>query len=82
MTTMVDLPFCIFLHYGEGSERQIWGEERRVLGGGDCCQVACGSIENGGCLCRFGNHDVVANCENGWKQQLFYRIKAVFGYGA
>jgi len=31
---------------------------------------------------KFGNHDVVANCENGWKEQLFYRIKAVFGFGA
>eukprot|EP00192_Tetraselmis_astigmatica_P011129 CAMPEP_0117666788 /NCGR_PEP_ID=MMETSP0804-20121206/10577_1 /TAXON_ID=1074897 /ORGANISM="Tetraselmis astigmatica, Strain CCMP880" /LENGTH=349 /DNA_ID=CAMNT_0005474385 /DNA_START=93 /DNA_END=1142 /DNA_ORIENTATION=- len=30
---------------------------------------------------KFGNHDVVGNCENGWKDQIFHRIKAVFGYG-
>ena len=32
-------------------------------------------------MCRYGNHDCVGNCENGWKQQIFHRIKAVFGYG-
>lgn len=30
---------------------------------------------------RFGNHDVVGVTEAGWKNQVFGRIRAVFGYG-
>eukprot|EP00201_Polytomella_parva_P016325 CAMPEP_0175055516 /NCGR_PEP_ID=MMETSP0052_2-20121109/10128_1 /TAXON_ID=51329 ORGANISM="Polytomella parva, Strain SAG 63-3" /NCGR_SAMPLE_ID=MMETSP0052_2 /ASSEMBLY_ACC=CAM_ASM_000194 /LENGTH=372 /DNA_ID=CAMNT_0016320379 /DNA_START=46 /DNA_END=1164 /DNA_ORIENTATION=+ len=30
---------------------------------------------------RFGNHDVVNVAENGWKGQIFFKIRAVFGYG-
>lgn len=30
---------------------------------------------------RFGNHDVVGVTEAGWRQQVFDRIRRVFGYG-
>eukprot|EP01025_Chloroclados_australasicus_P006891 TRINITY_DN1218_c0_g1_i1.p2 TRINITY_DN1218_c0_g1~~TRINITY_DN1218_c0_g1_i1.p2 ORF type:complete len:405 (+),score=56.41 TRINITY_DN1218_c0_g1_i1:141-1217(+) len=30
---------------------------------------------------KYGNVDVVGRVEQGWQQQVFYRIKAVFGYG-
>jgi hypothetical protein len=30
---------------------------------------------------KFGNHDVVGNTEGGWKNLIFYKIRAVFGYG-
>ena len=30
---------------------------------------------------KFGNLDVVENTEKGWRNLIFYRIKAVFGYG-
>ncbi|GAB4819096.1 hypothetical protein N2152v2_006142 [Parachlorella kessleri] len=30
---------------------------------------------------RFGHHDVVGTTEAGWKNQVFHRIRAVFGYG-
>ncbi len=30
---------------------------------------------------RFGNHDVVGTTEAGWKDQVFRRIRGVFGYG-
>eukprot|EP01026_Neomeris_dumetosa_P017748 TRINITY_DN1687_c0_g1_i3.p1 TRINITY_DN1687_c0_g1~~TRINITY_DN1687_c0_g1_i3.p1 ORF type:complete len:361 (+),score=57.82 TRINITY_DN1687_c0_g1_i3:70-1152(+) len=30
---------------------------------------------------RYGNVDVVGRVEQGWKEQVFFRIKAVFGYG-
>jgi activator of HSP90 ATPase len=30
---------------------------------------------------RYGNHDVVGTTENGWKNLIFYKIRAVFGYG-
>ena len=30
---------------------------------------------------RFGNGDVVESTAQGWQQQIFQRIRAVFGYG-
>ena len=30
---------------------------------------------------RFGNGDVVESTAHGWRQQIFQRIRAVFGYG-
>lgn len=30
---------------------------------------------------RFGNGDVLDNTRNGWQQQIFHKIRAVFGYG-
>eukprot|EP00892_Ulva_mutabilis_P000714 jgi/Ulvmu1/10643/UM066_0023.1 len=30
---------------------------------------------------KFGNHDVVGTTEHGWRQLIFFKIKAVFGYG-
>lgn len=30
---------------------------------------------------RFGNSDVVDNTRIGWQQQIFHKIKAVFGFG-
>ena len=30
---------------------------------------------------RFGNSDVLDNTSTGWKQQVFHKIKAVFGFG-
>lgn len=30
---------------------------------------------------RFGNGEVVENTTHGWKQQIFHRIRAVFGFG-
>lgn len=30
---------------------------------------------------KFGHGDVQDQVENGWKQQIFHRIRAVFGYG-
>ena len=30
---------------------------------------------------RFGNADVLRSVETGWKEQIFRRIKMVFGYG-
>jgi hypothetical protein len=30
---------------------------------------------------KFGNHDVVGTTEKGWQQLIFFKIKAVFGYG-
>ena len=30
---------------------------------------------------RFGHHDVVGTVEAGWRQQVFDRIRRVFGYG-
>lgn len=30
---------------------------------------------------KFGNEDVIGNVERGWQQQMFHRIKAVFGFG-
>jgi hypothetical protein len=30
---------------------------------------------------KYGNHDVVGTTENGWKNLIFYKIRAVFGYG-
>ncbi|GBG74319.1 hypothetical protein CBR_g18730, partial [Chara braunii] len=29
---------------------------------------------------RFGNHTVVENTERGWRDLIFNRIRAVFGY--
>ena len=31
---------------------------------------------------RFGNHDVASVAESGWREQVFGRIRKVFGYGA
>jgi hypothetical protein len=30
---------------------------------------------------KFGNGNVAGQVENGWQQQVFGRIRAVFGYG-
>lgn len=30
---------------------------------------------------QFGNEDVYETTAAGWKQQIFHRIRAVFGYG-
>lgn len=30
---------------------------------------------------QFGNHDVIVTTEQGWRNQIFNRIKGVFGYG-
>lgn len=30
---------------------------------------------------KFGNSDVLAQVESGWKEQVFGRIRAVFGFG-
>ena len=30
---------------------------------------------------KFGNGNVVGQVENGWQQQVFGRIRGVFGYG-
>lgn len=30
---------------------------------------------------KFGHHDVVGATESGWKEQVFGRIRRVFGYG-
>ena len=30
---------------------------------------------------KFENSDVLETTSNGWKQQIFQRIRAVFGYG-
>ncbi len=30
---------------------------------------------------RYGNGEVVENTTHGWKQQIFHRIRAVFGFG-
>lgn len=30
---------------------------------------------------RFGNGDVVESTAQGWKAQIFHRIRAVFGFG-
>ena len=30
---------------------------------------------------RFGHHDVVGQVEAGWREQVFGRIRRVFGYG-
>lgn len=30
---------------------------------------------------QFGNENIKELTENGWKQQIFDRIRAVFGYG-
>lgn len=30
---------------------------------------------------KFGNHDVIGTTEHGWRQLIFFKIKAVFGYG-
>ena len=29
----------------------------------------------------FGNEDVLETTTNGWKQQIFHKIRAVFGFG-
>lgn len=31
---------------------------------------------------KFGNRNVVDTTRNGWQQLIFYKIKAVFGFGA
>ena len=30
---------------------------------------------------KFGNHTVADTTEHGWRNLIFYKIKAVFGYG-
>ena len=30
---------------------------------------------------RFGNSDVIDSTRIGWQQQIFHKIKAVFGFG-
>jgi activator of HSP90 ATPase len=30
---------------------------------------------------KFGNHDVVNTTEQGWRNLIFHRIRAVFGFG-
>ena len=30
---------------------------------------------------RFGHHDVLSTVEGGWRNNVFHRIRAVFGYG-
>ena len=30
---------------------------------------------------RYGNSEVVDNTTHGWKNQIFHRIRAVFGFG-
>ena len=30
---------------------------------------------------KFGNHDVLGTTEKGWRDLIFYRIRAVFGFG-
>ena len=30
---------------------------------------------------RFGNGDLVESTAQGWKQQIFHRIRTVFGFG-
>lgn len=30
---------------------------------------------------RFGNGDVVESTAEGWRRQIFHRIRAVFGFG-
>lgn len=30
---------------------------------------------------KYGHHDVLSTVEAGWRQQVFHRIRAVFGYG-
>lgn len=32
-------------------------------------------------LCRYGNATVVENTERGWRDLIFQRIRAVFGFG-
>lgn len=32
-------------------------------------------------FCRYGNSTVVENTERGWKDLIFHKIRAVFGFG-